>query len=590
MAQDTFTRSTSFGLGTDGTFTYTWSDRDSGFDSAAESTLHVDGSQVVMPNDEFWDSYILDSPTLALTGTVAFDTFFPVIDYDTEYWHTISFHIQHASQTAFGDNVTIPFGFRQTDGATVMYGTFDGNFHRAFDIFGNSIPDPTIVIDPGNWYTIKCSYDLPGRHYGIKMWKRSDPEPDDWGQTVTTNDDWGYLESFGDGHDGKSWIDFWFWSNVESYLDNLTTGAYEQVPHQVSAYAVIRGHQEAEFCDPLSITSSYGMGPEYPFIPLSGDTVSDSFAKSTINDETLAFVFGDGSKITTTTVSTTTRNAYAIPGRRAEAGYAQFDFFVPTPNPSVNSNGSGIKVLLDRDRAFSQGFGVQVVGLLGGGSTFNMQALHTYTSGATSAFVFAPTNNTWYTIKVMYDGTGRQTVLVKVQGDPDSAAINSNEQNLQFESQGTGDRVVFSRNLNGNTIALDNLCALGLRITIDSIIGNPAGQFSLAINAVFQRTQTGSFAIDARVSQSLDRFTINSLLLRTQAGSVFLDAALAAKGFLVDGFITDNGLLRHFRDRDHDGTLLDTSVVLTDDLGPWQAGATLREILVDLWAWVEKRL
>jgi hypothetical protein len=65
---------------------------------------------------------------------------------------------------------------------------------------------------------------------------------------------------------------------------------------------------------------------------------------------------------------------------------------------------------------------------------------------------------------------------------------------------------------------------------------------------------------------------------------------MAEGTFTLNAYVTDTDLLRHYRDRDHEGFLFDTAIVLDEDIGPWEAGTTLREFLIELWALVESQL
>lgn len=57
--------------------------------------------------------------------------------------------------------------------------------------------------------------------------------------------------------------------------------------------------------------------------------------------------------------------------------------------------------------------------------------------------------------------------------------------------------------------------------------------------------------------------------------------------FTISAVVTDGDVFRHFRDRDHRGVLLDTSVELEDDIGDYPAGTTLAVVLADLTARLE---
>lgn len=617
MPTDLFGRTTSYGLGTDGTFTYVWVERDTGFATAADSTFHVDGSKLVIPGDDgnTWDSYIITGPTPPKSGSVSFDIYIPAMDdpTNTDWFGPVFLHLAWSDVTAFGGTFypEVLLGIEMLNTGTyppqlVNFGPYgDGNF--AFDSTGKRVSN-VVEVELGNWYTAKVTYQMSddgASLCGYKLWKTADTEPTDHQFVYETNADWGPGDQWSDGYDGNPWLDFYYSGGIgdETYLDNLTfdatppTGLYRSR----TFYALIKSHQDLSVCDPMSITSTYGLGSEYPFIPGSTDPMaaynvnytSSSGGAGAIDDETQAFVQGDGSKIVMpTTVTSMTHNAYSILGRRAVAGTAQFDFFVPAPNPSTNGLGGGIDVIFDTG-AYANGFGFFILNTVSGGSLFQIYILHRLEKTAAAVDAYIPTNNTWYTLKLLYDDVGRQVVLLKAQGADDSAALLSSELDMQAAypdtlqdyvvGRGTGDRVIFTRVANGHNLAFDNFCWTAERLTLDAVFVVPTGQFSFTIRAVTQKVQTGSFSLDAQFIQTVHSITANAVIRAARAGSFVVNAAVSAVHFSLDAFIVDNALWRHYRDRDHSGTLLDTSVVLTQPLGPWAAGTTLHEVLLDLW-------
>jgi hypothetical protein len=605
MPIDLFGRFTTYGLGTDGTFNYVWVERDTAYAAAADSLFYVASAVVVMPGTDGndWDSYAITAPTPPKLGSATFDIFFPNAtdnNQNVDWLSSAILHLAWSDVTPFGDYQEVVLGLEQdfdydnTD-THVLFGPYNGNWDN--DWLGHDVGPYSVAIDRGSWYTAKVSYQITGAGdlwtvlAGYKLWKTADVEPTDYLFLHETNSNFtSMLDSWDDGHDGEPWLEFFYTGTVESYLDNLTfdatapTGLYRTRLMR----ALIKGRQDLGVCDPLTTTNAYGLGSEYPFIPGSTDPITDTFLKSTTDDETLAFVSTDGSKANMAVVGSDQKNAYRLLGKRARAGYAQFDFFTPAPNPSVNANASGFKLILDRDRDHPAGLFAQVIGLGPGGTALNMQVGAWWPGSALSAGTFIATNNSWYTAKVIYDDSGTMTVLVKLQGTADSSALFTTEFDLSFvTSANTGDRIVFRRVANGQNIAVDNICWNAEILTADALFTVPPGQFNFPARADIRATLASSLTANANLLQALHSITGNASINGTVTRNFLADSLILPAHFYADALITDNGLIRHWRERDHSGYLDDTSVVLDAPLGPYPVGTTLHDVLLDLWKWIE---
>lgn len=203
---DTFTRTTSFGLGTG----YTWTNYDSAFGAASESTYEVDGSKVINSPDDFeWDSYIIDAG-LPLAATVSFDFTtnstlidFPYLallfgqDYE-EGRHNIAIYSDGPGENWYlntnwsTNNGTEEYGFTAATNAT---------------------------------YRVKMNYNNDG-YYQAKIWNLSGAEP---GWLIT-----GQIPDF--APTTNAWLDFYFGQDIVSF-DNLHVCIPEPITITVNSYA-----------------------------------------------------------------------------------------------------------------------------------------------------------------------------------------------------------------------------------------------------------------------------------------------------------------------------------------------------------------
>lgn len=204
MSRDTFTRSTSFGLGTG----YTWTPENSSFASASASTYHVDGSKLVIPADPLAgpytkDTYIIDA-TLPTSGVMQFDIYYPTLSEYTgvsDWWPAVSFIINNGVHD-FAISIEEAYsGSPEIYVASGPTGTGDTQ---------------TFSVTPDNWYTVKMQYVASGHVANYKFWQKGTPEP---GWQLTSTYDLGD-NTIGTGF-AQSWINFWYSGSVESYFDNL---------------------------------------------------------------------------------------------------------------------------------------------------------------------------------------------------------------------------------------------------------------------------------------------------------------------------------------------------------------------------------
>lgn len=184
---DTFTRSTSFGLGSD----YTWETFDTSFGAQEDSTYHINGTKLInSPENLDYDSYSINR-TVPDKGTVKFD---------------------FTTASAFSDYpyVGIIFGSDYTIGAlSLVIARNAGNWFLWGDWNNNSLPDYSVTIDTSKTYTVKMSYDETG-NFARKVWETGQSEPD-WMVTGT-------LPDF--GLETTAWLDLYFGGDILS-VDNL---------------------------------------------------------------------------------------------------------------------------------------------------------------------------------------------------------------------------------------------------------------------------------------------------------------------------------------------------------------------------------
>jgi len=195
---DTFTRTTTFGLGT----AYTWQSWDSSASNAAGSLVHVDGSKAVWPG--WYDAYSINQ-TVPTTGSVQFD-----------------FHVPNSlAQNHVGNfrnpTIGVRFGDNYTSGQAQLYvgaaatGWKIGSVDSNLTIYGAGVG---FTPDEDTWYTAKMRYDNAG-NVSYKVWKQADPEPVDYLFSDTVN-------SFVSHN--TAWIDLYYrnYDSTDTYLDNLT--------------------------------------------------------------------------------------------------------------------------------------------------------------------------------------------------------------------------------------------------------------------------------------------------------------------------------------------------------------------------------
>ncbi len=220
---DTFTRSTSFGLGSG----YTWVDWDSSFGVQEDSTYHVDGSKVINNPDINFDadSYQLDT-NVPLKGTVKY---------------------QFTTNSTFVDwpYLAVVFGESYQDGRYGVAVWRDANTSQWY-LTGNwasgLLNTTPITITTSKTYTVKMSYDGTGR-YAIKVWDASGGEPTTW-QIVDTRPN--FVES------NRAWLDFYFAQDVVSF-DNLEFCIFESIP--VNSY----GQAQALITKTLGFAQAQGI-------------------------------------------------------------------------------------------------------------------------------------------------------------------------------------------------------------------------------------------------------------------------------------------------------------------------------------------
>lgn len=194
---DTFTRVTTFGLGTG----YTWIEADTAFNAAEDSTYHIDGSKLInSPDINFdWDSYQIDSgiPDRA----------------------TISFEFTTNSSFVDFPYLGVVFGtdYDSDLPSLVIYSNGDPDWFLSTDWGSGAGPDSVpITILPNKTYRAKLSYNEVG-NIAAKVWDISGLEPD-WQINGT-------IPNYNSANT-DAWIDLYFAQDIVSF-DNLQICAFE---------------------------------------------------------------------------------------------------------------------------------------------------------------------------------------------------------------------------------------------------------------------------------------------------------------------------------------------------------------------------
>lgn len=193
---DTFTRVTTFGLGTG----YTWIEADSAFSAAEDSTYQVNGTKVINSPDNFdWDSYQIDSgiPDRA----------------------TISFEFTTNSSFIDFPYLGIVFGtdYDSDLPSLVIYSNGDPDWFLSTSWGSGSGPaDAAVTILPSKTYRAKLSYNELG-NIAAKVWDISGLEPD-W-QIKGTIPNYNSTNT-------DAWIDLYFGQDIVSF-DNLQICTFE---------------------------------------------------------------------------------------------------------------------------------------------------------------------------------------------------------------------------------------------------------------------------------------------------------------------------------------------------------------------------
>jgi hypothetical protein len=196
--RDTFTRTTAYGLGSD----YTWSENDTNFDVASDSTYHVNGTKLVNSPDGFdSDSYLINR-AVPTRGTVQFD---------------------FTTNSTFGNNgswIVVLFGTGYTTGS-LNFGisSYNNGWALIGDWNANLIPDLFVNgIVSNKTYTVKMAYNDTG-HVAKKIW-----------ETGTTEPDWQMVGVFSPFNiETVSWLDLGFNQDIVS-MDNLQFCIEESFP------------------------------------------------------------------------------------------------------------------------------------------------------------------------------------------------------------------------------------------------------------------------------------------------------------------------------------------------------------------------
>lgn len=190
---DTFTRTTSFGLGSD----YTWQDWDSQNSDETLSQFSIDGSKVIADPTDTFESYLINRTIPGDVGVASFD-FTTGADFDDTYFAYIFIVFEDDGSY---DNGHQAFGI-ETNGTNWWLSAW----------WAGQFTGDDILLDPlefNTTYRVKATY--KDGSLNAKIWKVSDPEPDYmlFGETI------GFVPF------NRAWLDLEFSSGIAS-LDNLT--------------------------------------------------------------------------------------------------------------------------------------------------------------------------------------------------------------------------------------------------------------------------------------------------------------------------------------------------------------------------------
>lgn len=286
------------------------------------------------------------------------------------------------------------------------------------------------------------------------------------------------------------------------------------------------------FSDTFTRTHASSWGTDWQFTSSSG-TVS---------------VDGAVGRLTANGYAYTENTAGQLPWTNVEAGYIQFDLYVPA---DLTDNDPFTYVL--------QG-GPQEFYAEAGWTTSNQYYVGIYSFGVGSQdaeFRFNPTASTWYRFRWTWSGYPEGPTGVKAWkvSDPEPQVFND-----------TGSH---STNADWTPAAW-----FDVQWELDAPFAEQAGYDNFIL---------ASFGAPADPA-TRRTFTANAVKRQfSLSGSLTADAVIAPLHFTADAWLM-GGRLQHHRQADHYGSIQDTSVVIASPIGQYPAGTDVHTILVSLYA------
>lgn len=193
---DTFTRTTTFGMGTG----WTWTDYISDFTVASDSTFRINGTQLINDGPAASDSYYLNNP-IPTDATISWDIFISQNFIDNFYY--------------FGVDGWDVVNQEIPNNPIFMYVTGNGPGSNSVEIGFSDPIAANVSVTPNSLYHFKFSYISSG-DLAAKIWKDGDPEPN-WLLTGNFDDPF----PFGGPYIPPTHIILENWMDSSIYIDNF---------------------------------------------------------------------------------------------------------------------------------------------------------------------------------------------------------------------------------------------------------------------------------------------------------------------------------------------------------------------------------
>lgn len=313
-------------------------------------------------------------------------------------------------------------------------------------------------------------------------------------------------------------------------------------------------------------TTAYGLGTG--FCTYTWDGRDTSFATAA---DSIFYVDGETVVIPASGSAwdSYTLTSFTSPKRN---GWLSFDIFLPAIDPSSGGTVEFWPALFVRSAWTDEWMemGVFIEQDYSHTDALYLTVCQTATGAGRGYSVGPLTGDLWYTLKVQWDvGTAGNG-----PGDGSSSA------SYKFWERGTAEPDW------QYTTAADDFNSPSFT---DTWLDFYYGGTSLAYldNLQFGDTDFHGLTLDSYISGlTTPHFTIEAALKATQTGSFTIDALIPFPALTIDAFIVGAILQKHFRDRDHTGTLGTTYVLLDSAVGQFGVGSNLNEIFTYLVAMV----